>query len=117
MTNYNDYVKGLANKTDEIREGRERGENIFDKAITIKNYLICTSKENGTYAEYVIEEDNTHFFFGGSVLTNLLAKIEADGQKDGVKENGLKVKLTKKKSEKGRDYVAVEVIVTDDLPF
>ena len=116
MTNFNDYVKGLANNTDEIREGREKGENIFDKAITIKNFLIC-SGDNGTYAEYVIEEDNTHFFFGGSVLTNLLAKIEADGQKDGVKENGLKVKLTKKKSEKGRDYVAVEVIVTDDLPF
>ena len=116
MTNYDDYVKGLANKTDEIREGREKADNIFDKVITIKNYLICTSKENGTYAEYIVAEDNDHFFFGGSVLTNLLTKIENDGQKDNVKANGLRVKLTKKKSEKGRDYVAVEV-VPNDLPF
>lgn len=116
MTNFNDYVNGLANNTDEIREGREKADTIFDKVITINNYLICTSKENGTYAEYIVAEDNDHFFFGGSVLTNLLTKIESDGQKDGVKENGLKVKLTKKKSEKGRDYVAVEVIPID-LPF
>lgn len=115
MTNFNDYVNGLAKNTDEIREGREKGDNIFDKVITINNFLIC-SGDNGTYSEYTVAEDNEHFFFGGSVLTNLLTKIEADGQKDGVKSEGLKVKLTKKKSEKGRDYVAVEV-VPNDLPF
>jgi hypothetical protein len=115
MTNYDEYVKGLVNNTDEIREGREKGDNIFDKVITINNFLIC-SGDNGTYAEYVVAEDKEHFFFGGSVLTNLLTKIENDGQKDNVKANGLRVKLTKKKSEKGRDYVAVEV-VPNDLPF
>lgn len=115
MTNYDEYVKGLVNNTDEIREGREKGDNIFDKVITINNFLIC-SGDNGTYSEYTVAEDNEHFFFGGSVLTNLLTKIEADGQKDGVKSEGLKVKLTKKKSEKGREYVAVEII-TSDLPF
>ena len=94
MTNFNDYVNGLAKNTDEIREGREKGDNIFDKVITINNFLIC-SGDNGTYSEYTVAEDNEHFFFGGSVLTNL---------------------LTKKKSEKGREYVAVEII-TSDLPF
>lgn len=74
-------------------------------------------KGSDEFYAVTFKEDTTKFFFSGTVLTQILDTI-MDGEngscedisKELESDGGLKVKLTQAKSERNRDYVAVEVI-------
>ena len=60
-----------------IAKGREKGSLDDLKGETVTINAIEIVKDNTTNDEYIaftIEEDNEHFFFGGSVISDVLIK-------------------------------------------
>lgn len=67
---------------------------------------------NGTHGKYVaviFKEEPEFFYFGGIVLTDILTKVDADNQKEALREQT--IRLGMKKSRNGRNtYMTVEFI-------
>lgn len=93
----------------ELMEGRTKGKNeeIADKVVTIVDYGFLSGSE-GEYVAYIVKEIDDSFFFGGMVLTEALKQLEAEGYKEAIKSEGLRIRLKEQKSKKGRTYFAVE---------
>lgn len=70
--------------------------------------------DNGQYAVFIVAEDPKAFYFGNSVITDVLQQIAADGMQAELPKIG--VKLVGRKSKRGRDYIAVE-FAEDEIPF
>ena len=101
-------------------EGREKGEleEILGKVCNIKDYAFING-DDGEYAVFIVDEIDDHFYFGGSILTQNL-KAFTDEEHEELRENGLPVLLTTRKTKKGnRTYTNVEFYpaTSDDLPF
>lgn len=114
--NINEFAKN-EKLVSPLCEGREKGavKTIRDKAITINAFDIAeiTDKKTGelkAVAVFTIEENAKEYFYGGSVITELLTKCLAKFG-DGVKANtGLKIKLVEKQSKNGNSYTDYEVL-------
>lgn len=103
----------------EFMQGRTKGEliEILDVVVTITDYEFLDGTD-GEYAVFIIKEDNDKFYFGGSVLTRDLKEFTEE-EKNEVKEKGLPVKFSNKKSKNKRNYTGVEFYPEDaeNLPF
>lgn len=96
--------------------GKENGSLVCDTELTITEFGFLTDhKKNEEYVVFLLNEDKEHFYFGGMVVTEKLKKIQellSDEELDILKQEGLKVKFTKKKSpDKNKDsYTDMEVL-------
>lgn len=111
MSKLTDYIKQKQTKL-EIMEGREKEDlkSLLEKEIHINDFDFLNG-EDGTYAVFTIAEDEKYFYFGSSIITDLLIDIEKQGLKDELKLEGLGVKLVEKKSKTSkRNYIAVEYL-------
>jgi hypothetical protein len=102
-----------------IMVGKDKGDldNLIGTHITINNVDRLTTQEldkktktlvSSTFAVFTIQEDDTHFFFGGLVLTEHLFKLVEDGFLEDIQAEGLPTLLTKKKAKSGQIYTNVE---------
>lgn len=97
-------------------EGREKGDikELVAQYTTITEYGFLKGKaEDGSaeerdYVVFIVNEDKKHFFFGGTVLTDQLQQLEAEGYHDDIVMEGLPMLLTEKKSKNKRTYINVE---------
>jgi hypothetical protein len=92
-----------------IMENREKGDfaDIKGEIVTISDFDFM--KDDGKeYVVFTIKEDTKNFYFGGQVLTDNMKSLENDGYAETVREEGLPVKFTTKKSKNKRDYTVVE---------
>lgn len=107
MKSLQERVKELTKKLS-IMEGKTKGENceLEDKIVTINDFDII--KGDNDYAVYTVKEIEDTFFFGGMVLTEQLKQLEAEGYKEAIQKEGLRVRLKECKSKKGRSYYSVE---------
>lgn len=107
MKSLQERVKELTKKLS-IMEGRTKGENceIENKVVTINDFDII--KGENDYAVYTVKEIEDTFFFGGMVLTEHLKQLEAEGYKEAIQKEGLRVMIKESKSKKGRTYYSVE---------
>ena len=120
MSRLSDAIKEKKQKHP-LMEGREKGDNanILNNEITIIDYDIINGKD-GEYLLFITKEDDAHFYFGGTILTNDFKDFESKGLHDDVKAEGVRIKLHEQKNEKGnRTYIAVDYLDdgADDLPF
>lgn len=72
----NDF-KELIDVSIKIAKGREKGslDDIKGERVTINAIEIVKDKAtNDEYIAFTIEEDKEHFFFGGSVISDILIK-------------------------------------------
>ena len=93
----------------EFMQGKEKGEttDLLDKKITIIDYDFLMG-DDGEYAVFIIKEDDTKFYFAGTVLTNNL-KLFNEEEKEELQKDGLPTLLRERKSAKTkRTYVSVE---------
>ena len=97
-------------------EGREQGAIVTGIEFTVKEFGMLKDKEQNDreYACFLLEEDNEHFFFGGSVITETfqtLQRILSDEELKQLLDAGLRVKFEKKVStEKNREYMTMDVL-------
>ena len=91
-----------------IMQGKEKGESedLIGTIVSIDDFDFLNG-ENGEYAVFTIREDDSHFFFGGKVLSEKLKTFQTEGYTDLIKIEGLPMVLSTKKSSKGRSYTAV----------
>lgn len=91
-------------------EGRDKGETreLLGQVTTIEEYGFLPDKDGELYAVFTVRERKGKFYFGGTVLTDRLAQLEAEGYHDAINEEGLPMLMTEKKSKKGRNFTNVE---------
>lgn len=91
-------------------DGREKGDvkELVGTVNTIVDYGFLKGDDDREYAVFIVKERAKTFYFGGTVLTDQLMQLEAEGYHDAIVEEGLPMLLTDKKSKNNRSYVNVE---------
>lgn len=89
----------------ELMEGRDKGEmsSMLNLPLVITDFDFLEG-DNGQYAVIVFKDESKHFFFGGGVISDHLAKLEEDGFKEVIQQEGLPVRFESKKSKNNRWY-------------
>lgn len=103
-------------------ENRTRGElkEILNKEVTLRDYDFINGKE-GRFVVFIVDGIEDKFFFGGSVITELLDSLNPEEKKE-LQAEGVPVEVYSKKSKNGREYNGMtfypaEASTEDDLPF
>ena len=86
-------------------DGREKGDNadLIGQITNIVDY-----EDGELYAVFIVKERSKKFYLGGSVLTERLSQLDAEGYGDDIRAEGLPMLMTKTKSKNGRFYSAVK---------
>lgn len=96
-----------------LMEGKEKGEldSLLGQVSTINDYGFLSDREKGgeAYVVFTVKERPGKFFFGGTVLTDRLSQLEAEGYHDAIISEGLPVLMKTQKNKKGdKRYTNVE---------
>lgn len=91
-------------------DGREKGdsEELVGQVSTICDYGFLNGEDGREYVVFITKERSGVFYFGGTVLTDQMQQLEAEGYHDEIVEDGLPMLMTKKQSKNKRTYVNVE---------
>ena len=92
-----------------LMDGKDKGttEDLIGVIVTLNDFGFL-SGDDGEYAVFTVQEEPKEFFFGGKVLTEALKEFEKDGYTESIREEGLPLVLTKKKTKDGKkNYTAV----------
>lgn len=90
-------------------DGREKGDvkELIGQISTIEDFGFLHG-DDGDYAVFIVKERSKTFYFGGMVLTDQLAQLEAEGYHEDIVNEGLPMLLSEKKSKNKKSYTAVE---------
>lgn len=116
MSMQNNMKKSLKDRAKEFSvqlpfmENREKGDakELVGMVSTISDYGFLTGEEGNDYAVFIVKERSNKFYFGGTVLTDQLQQLEAEGYHDDIVQEGLPMLMTEKKSKNKRSYINVE---------
>lgn len=91
-------------------DGRDKGDakELVGQISTITEYGFLKGDDNRDYVVFIVQERAKKFYFGGTVLTDQLAQLEAEGYHDAIVSEGLPMLMTEKKSKNNRSYINVE---------
>ena len=91
-------------------EGREKGDSneLVGQVSTIADYGFLKGDDGREYVVFIVKERAKTFYFGGTVLTDQMQQLEAEGYHEAIVEEGLPMLMTNKKSKNNRSYVNVE---------
>lgn len=91
-------------------EGREKGktDELIGTVNTINEFGFLPNDQGQVYAVFTVKERSKTFYFGGTVLTDQLAQLEAEGYHEEIVAEGLPMLMTEKRSKNGRTYTNVE---------
>ena len=91
-------------------DGREKGDakELVGQVTTIIDYGFLKGDDGRDYVAFITKERTGTFYFGGTVLTDQMAQLEAEGYRDEITSEGLPMLMTEKKSKNKRTYVNVE---------
>lgn len=115
-TNENKTMKSLRERTKEfdvrlpLMEGRDKGDTkeLLGQVSTITDFGFLPNEAGEVYAVFTVKERTGKFYFGGTVLTDRLFKLEQEGYHEAIVAEGLPVLLTEKRSKNNRSFVNVE---------
>ena len=100
----------------DFMEGKEKGNindlNKYESVNIIDFGFLIDRDSKEEYACFVVYEEGKYFYFGGSVVTEKLRRIQEALTSEELTEllmEGLPVKFVNKKSEKGRKYIDMVV--------
>lgn len=96
-------------------ENREKGDakELIGMVSTIADYGFLKGDDGREYAVFITRENTKKFYFGGTVLTDQLAQLEAEGYHEVIVDEGLPMLMTEKKSKNNRAYINVEFYPED----
>lgn len=91
-------------------DGRDKGDakELVGQISTIAEYGFLRGDDGRDYVVFIVKERAKTFYFGGTVLTDQLAQLEAEGYHDAIVSEGLPMLMTEKKSKNNRSYINVE---------
>lgn len=90
-------------------EGRDKGETkeLLGTVNTIIEYGFLPNEQGEPYACFIVKERPKQFYFGGTVITDRLEQLEAEGYHEAVNNEGLPILMTEKKSKNNRTFTNV----------
>ena len=105
--NLKDFTQSMVTVSP-LMDGREKGDLDSIKGVetTITDYDFVNG-DDGEYVVFTTHENPQLFYFGSTVLTQQMRKIEDAGYHEDVKKDGLPVKLYDRKSKNKRTYTDV----------
>ena len=85
-------------------ENRTRGDlkEILNNEVTLRDYDFINGKE-GRFVVFIVDGIEDKFFFGGSVITELLDSLTPEEKKE-LQAEGVPVEVYSKKSKNDREY-------------
>lgn len=91
-------------------DGRQKGEtkDLLGQISTITDYGFLPDDRGEHYVVFIVKERSSKFYFGGQVLTDQIAQLDQEGYGAEIREAGLPMLLTEKKSRNNRGYTSVE---------
>lgn len=91
-------------------DGKEKGntDELMGTINTITDYGFIPNEQGEPYVVFCVKERTGKFFFGGTVLTDRMMQLDAEGYRDEIESDGLPMLMTSKKSKKNREYTNVE---------
>lgn len=92
-------------------EGRDKGETseLMGQVSTITDYGFLPNENGEPYVCFIVKERGKKFYFGGTVLTDRLTKLDEEGYGDAIRAEGLPVLMSEAKAKKSnRTYTNVE---------
>ena len=121
MSTENKTMKPLKERAKEFSvqlpfmEGREKGEtkDLVGNVTTITEYGFLPNEKGGQFAVFTVKERPDKFYFGGMVITDQLAQLEAEGYHEAINAEGLPMLMTEKKSKNKMTYTNVEFFPED----
>ncbi len=116
MSEVTNKIKSLRDRAKEFSvqlpfmEGREKGDTkeLVGQVSTIADYGFLKGDDGREYVVFIVAERSKTFYFGGTVLTDQLQQLEAEGYHEAIVEEGLPMLMTEKQSKNKRSYVNVE---------
>lgn len=105
----NDYFAKFGNKGIPFMDGRTKGNiySLLGEVLHIEDFGFIT-KDGSTFPVIAFKERPSEFYFGGAVLNDVLTQVEADGMRDGLAEQPVRLKTVT--SKRGRTYVGVDFV-------
>lgn len=114
----NEFKKEMKSLKDRAKEfsvrlpfmdGKEKGETreLVGTVNTINEFGFLPNEHGEPYAVFTVKERAGKFYFGGTVLTDQLSQLEAEGYHEAIVTEGLPMLMTEKKSKGGRTYTNV----------
>ena len=100
-------------------DGRTKTDIPVNKGLHLKDYGFIKG-DDAPFAVMLFEESPDNFMFGNSSVTDDIKTIEKDmGSKEQALNllAGVSMKFTKRTSKRGRDYMSVEFIEDNPIPF
>ena len=113
----NNTMKSLRDRAKEFSvqlpfmDGRDKGETkeLLGQVTTIVDYGFLPNEDGEAYVCFIVKERAGKFYFGGTVLTDRLTKLEEEGYHDTIVAEGLPMLMTEQKAKKSnRTYTSVE---------
>lgn len=91
-------------------DNREKGDakELLGTINTIIDYGFLTGDNDNEYVVFIVKERANKFFFGGTVLTDQMQQLEAEGYHDDIINEGLPMLMKERKSKNKRTYTSVE---------
>lgn len=120
-TNENKSLKSLRERAKEFdvrlpfMEGRDKGDTkeLLGQDSTITEYGFLPNEAGEVYAVFIVKERSDKFYFGGTVMTDRLLKLEQEGYHEAIVAEGLPVRMSEKKSRNNRNFINVEFFPED----
>lgn len=106
-------VQGITQTGLAFMEGREKGILPLDKEVVINEFGFLNGDE-GEYAVFTLKGVDKEFYYGSSVVTDVLKQVEEVLNGDGESqteflEHGLPVQFTQRMSKAKRKYTAIKL--------
>lgn len=104
------YFDKFVRKGIPFMEGREKGNlrELVNRPLHIVDYGFIEGKD-GRFAVIAFKEDADRFYFGNSIVTEMLEEVDADGMRDELTEQAIQFDLRVSK-ERGQEYMAFDFI-------
>ena len=115
MSTENKSMKSLRERAKEFdvrlpfMEGRDKGDTkeLLGQDSTVCEYGFLPNEAGEVYAVFIVKERSDKFYFGGTVMTDRLLKLEQEGYHEAIVAEGLPVRMAEKKGKTGRTFVNV----------
>ena len=104
------YFDKFVRKGIPFMEGREKGNlrDMVDKPLHIVDYGFIEGKD-GKFAVIAFKEDADRFYFGNSIVTEMLEEVDADGMREELAQQAIQFDLRVSK-ERNQEYMAFDFI-------
>lgn len=105
----NKYFEKFSNKGIPFMDGRTKGNisTLVGEVLHIEDFGFI-NQEGSTYPVIAFVEHPNDFYFGGTVLNEVLIQVDRDGMRDELKMQPITLKMAQ--SKRGRTYMSVEFI-------